>query len=237
MLLGLLTIEEPYKKYDGEKMHLNKRKTLHAFTMIELILVIVVLGILASLALPRMERDLQQEAKTNIVSALRYTKNLALSDDKTNPSVDKWQRELWQLRFASYTVDGDTKWFYTISSDANHQGNVNQEETFIDPLNGKYMYHLAGDATLDETDESPNIFLSKKYGIDTIVFTGDQLCSGLQHIAFDNLGRPHSSLGSAKHDFRSYLKTNCTITIGFESTSIPDLIITIEAETGHITAI
>jgi len=44
-----------------------------AFTMIELVLVIVVLGILAALAMPRLERDLRQEAKDNLLSAIRYT--------------------------------------------------------------------------------------------------------------------------------------------------------------------
>jgi len=56
-----------------------------AFTMIELILVIVVLGILAALAMPRVDRDSRQEAADNILSAIRYTQHLALMDNKTNP--------------------------------------------------------------------------------------------------------------------------------------------------------
>ena len=71
-------------------------KTLHkhtkAFTMLELVFVIVVLGILAALALPRMDRDLRQEAKDNILSAIRYTQHLALMDNKTNPLDANWQR-------------------------------------------------------------------------------------------------------------------------------------------------
>ena len=221
-------------------MYTKKKKTnIHnAFTMLELIFVIIVLGILASMAIPRLDRDLRQEAKTAIVSALRHTKNLALSDNKTNPSNASWQKELWQLRFARSDATNN-QWFITISSDSNQLNNVNKAETFIDPLNGKYMYHLAGDSTLDETDESPNIFLSKKYGVDSVVFTGDIGCAGANHIAFDNLGRPHSKLGatSTTHLYASYLKTDCNITIGFENPDIAAITITIQKETGYISAL
>jgi len=204
-----------------------------AFTMLELVVVIVVLGILAAVAIPRMKRDVRQEAEANIITALRYTQNLALADNKTDPRDSNWQQELWQMRFARYSSTPD-KWFYTISSDNNHGGNVDKNETAIDPLNGKYIYHLAGDATLDETDESPSIFLTKKYGINSIVFTGDPVCAGNQHIAFDNLGRPHSSLGGGSNNYNTYLKTDCIITIKFIDTDINDMNITIKAETGHI---
>jgi len=218
-------------------MHRNKHTTnrRNAFTMIELVFVIIILGILASMAIPRLERDIRQEAKNTIVSALRYTKNLALSDDKTDPRDSNWQKELWQLRFAQSSTNN---WFFTISSDRNHGGNVDKNETFIDPLNGKYMYHLAGDGSLDETDESPNIFLTKRFGVDSITFQGDAICTGKQHIAFDNLGRPHSSLGATTttHLFASYLKTNCYIIVGFDNPDITDINITIQAETGHISA-
>lgn len=59
-----------------------------AFTMIELVFVIVVLGILSALAMPRIDRDLRQEAKDNILSSIRYTQHLALIDEKTNPGSD-----------------------------------------------------------------------------------------------------------------------------------------------------
>ena len=64
----------------------NLHKQSKAFTMIELVFVIVVIGILAALALPRIERDLRQEAADNILAAIRYTQHLALNDNKTDPS-------------------------------------------------------------------------------------------------------------------------------------------------------
>ena len=70
-----------------------------AFTMIELVFVIVVLGILAALALPRMDRDLRQEAKDNLLSDICYTQHLALTDNKTNPADPNWQSKLWKITF------------------------------------------------------------------------------------------------------------------------------------------
>ena len=60
--------------------------------MIELVMVIVVLGILAVLAMPRLDRDLRQEAGDNILSAIRYTQHMALMDDVTNPNDNEWQK-------------------------------------------------------------------------------------------------------------------------------------------------
>lgn len=208
-------------------------KTLHrhtkAFTMIEFVFVIVVLGILAALALPRLERDTRQEAADNILSAIRYTQHLALNDDKTNPFDTIWQRKLWKITFTD--AGGNLGDFYTISAQLDNTFAVNQNETAIDPANGKYMYNLGGNTVID-ADESPNIFIGKQYGINSITYAGG--CSDTaQHIAFDHLGRPFSDIGTATNNYGSYMATNCTITFGFADTSIAPLAITVTKETGH----
>ncbi len=209
-------------------------RTLHkhtkAFTMLELVFVIVVLGILASLALPRMDRDLRQEAKDNILAAIRYTQHLALNDDKTDPTDTNWQKELWQIRFTS-GADNLAN-YYTVSSDADHDDSVDKDETAIDPANGKYMF--TDDSTID-TDESANIFIGKTYGIDDIEFDGG--CDGddSQHIAFDHLGRPHNGIGAATNNYSQYMTEDCTIEFGFADGSTP-LTVTIATETGHVSA-
>jgi prepilin-type N-terminal cleavage/methylation domain-containing protein len=200
-----------------------------AFTMLELVMVIVVLGIIAALALPRMDRDIRQEAADNVLSAIRYTQHLALMDNKTNPSDSQWLMTLWHIRFSTYN-DGGTKWFYTVGSNMNHRTNINKIETAIDPTNSKYMYNANADSTID-TDESPNIFIGKNFGINSIVFTGG--CAGGQLIAFDHLGRPHVGIYSAGNDFGSYMSSDCIITFDFENSSYDAFSIEIDKETGY----
>ncbi len=125
------------------KIHKGPIMKKSAFTMIELVLVIVVLGILAALAMPRLDRDLKQEATDNILSAIRYTQHLALIDDKTVPGT-AWQANLWKIAIGSTS--------YTISSGATYYA--------LDPINGKAM-----DGT---TTGSPNTLIGKKYSVNGV---------------------------------------------------------------------
>ncbi len=209
-------------------------RTLHkhtkAFTMLELVFVIVVLGILAALALPRMDRDIRQEAADNIVSAIRYTQHLALNDDKTNPFINDWQKSLWTIRFSS---DGD---HYTIGSDMNREGNINKIEAAIDPINGKYMYNNSANP---QADESPNIFLNTKYGITNIAITGGcgnpaGTAASTLHIAFDNLGRPFRGVSGATNNYDRYVNQDCTLTFSAANTFPTEpIVVKISQETGY----
>ena len=198
-----------------------------AFTMLELVMVIVVIGIIAALAIPRFERDRVQEAADNILSAIRYTQHLALLDDKTDPADSQWQKKLWKISF----TNSGTNSYYTISYDEDKDGHVDKAECTIDPANGKYMYHLNTNPV--QADESENVLIGKRYGVKRITTAGG--CSAVKHIGFDRLGRPHVSLGSADNIYSSYMRDDCNIT--FEIAGVPDeeanMTITIMAETGY----
>ncbi|SFV53364.1 Putative periplasmic ATP /GTP-binding protein [hydrothermal vent metagenome] len=74
-----------------------------AFTMIELIFVIVVIGILAATIIPRMQNNPTQEAAIDLISKLRYTQHLALVDDKYDSSNPNWFKDRWRIVFSGET--------------------------------------------------------------------------------------------------------------------------------------
>ncbi len=206
--------------------------------MLELVFVIIIIGILAALAVPRMERDLRQEAGDNILSAIRYTQHLALTDDKQSYNDAKWQQKLWLIRFKTY----GNEVIYKIGSDMDQKGKIDKNESAIDPLTGKYLW--TSDATKDN-DESDQIFLTSQYGIDSVTFNN---CKGAsttaaKHIAFDNKGRPHRGIldttssggtsSGATDTYSTYVKNGrCEIT--FTSPSFTgNLKIIILEETGY----
>lgn len=213
---------------------MNKMQYRQAFTMLELVMVIVVLGILAALAIPRLDRDVRQEAGENILSAIRYTQQLALMDNKArlDPSTTKsWQKSFWMLRF----VNNGGDWQYIIASNTDYGANLDKTEAAIDPANGKYFYASGSTPT---SNESPSCFISKKYGINAVDFTGCTVLTGstgtsnAQHIAFDYLGRPQKGVFGATNTLSTLMHADCTIRFQFEDGS-DDLNITILKDTGY----
>ncbi len=208
--------------------------------MIELVLVIVVLGILASLAIPRLERDLKQEAADHILSSIRYTQHLALLDYKHKFDDPKWQQRFWRIVFS--TCSGTDR-YYMIGSDDDMESSTNalfdRNESAVDPTNGKLMFWIGGDDCSSGGDGivSENIFISKKYGITTITPTGG--CAGAAHLAFDHLGRPyHGANFSQSGDtvtshpiYSGYMQTACTFT--FTMSDGDTIAIDIQPETGY----
>lgn len=69
-----------------------------AFTMLELVFVLVVIGILAAVIIPRTRTNPVQESAINLLSMVRYTQHLALVDDKYDKSTT-WYKNRWQIRF------------------------------------------------------------------------------------------------------------------------------------------
>jgi len=213
-----------------------------AFTMIELVFVIVVLGILAAMAMPRVERDLRQEAADNILSAIRYTQHLALMDNVVDPTNLSWQQKFWSFGKSGCSDNGI---YYYIASDTDMDAGIgiDVEEAAIDAANGGWMNGvngapceatLAGQVFADGTRPSKNIFLTKKYGIIEDDATMFGSCAGATtYIGFDYLGRPHGGFAdSGSPNYSSILAADCNLTFSFQDGS-PNLVITIKKETGY----
>jgi prepilin-type N-terminal cleavage/methylation domain-containing protein len=199
-----------------------------AFTMIELVLVIVVLGILAALAIPRLERDLRQEAADNILSSIRYTQHLALLDNKQMFNNPRWQRRFWRIMFAPCS---DGKYFYRIGSDndMDSTSTFERSEAALDPSDGKPMY-MDNNGDCSDSSVSRNIMIGKKYGV--VVNAGTGGCAGVRSIGFDHLGRPHIGFSNSNTpDYSSYIDTACQLNFTMSDGSA-SFSITIEPETG-----
>lgn len=113
-----------------------------AFTMIELIMIIVVVGILATAIIPRVDRNTLLEATDQVASHVRYTQHLAMLDDKYDPKDSNWYRNRWKITFNNNS--------YSITS-----GNTNAKNP------------QAPGKDLNPTG-SPELNLERKYGITNI---------------------------------------------------------------------
>jgi len=210
-----------------KKLHNYK----NGFTMIELVIVIAVLGILAALAIPRMQRDRTQEAADMILSNIRYTQHMAINDFKENPRDANWQKAFWQIQIESCA--NSSGMFLTIGSDLDYGGDIAKEEAALDPVNGKPMFWSNTQDCSDGGDDtvSHNVFLTKRFGVESIDTTGG--CDGVKRIGFDHMGRPHVSFSdSDKPDYHSVMKETCTMTFKMKGDA-DDFSINIEPETGY----
>lgn len=91
-----------------------------AFTMLELVFVIVVIGILAVLAMPSFQTNILQQATEQVASHIRYAQHLAIVDDKFSPTDQNYQNKRWR-----FTMAGND---YSVTDSA---------LTAIDPLTGE----------------------------------------------------------------------------------------------------
>jgi len=207
-----------------------------AFTMLELVFVIVVLGILASLAMPRIDRDLQQEAADTILANIRYTQHLALIDNKHKFDKAKWQQRFWRIVFGTCSTN-DNSYYFMVGADDNMGDSKNayfaRDEAAIDPQSGLPLFWTNEQECSDSSktmNSAPQIFISRKYGVKNITSSGG--CGGAKHIGFDNLGRPHHGFGdSDKPDYSHIMHDTCTFT--FTMSDDETFSISIEPETGY----
>ena len=217
--------------------------------MIELVFVIVVLGILASLSMERMDRDLRREASETILSHIRLAQQLALNDNKHRKDNNGlWQRAYWRFEYGkcrntTNPDDGTAEYYYRVGSAVTLDKVFNKNESAINPMDGKYLYTV-NTCDLLKDNESSLILISKKFGINKIRKYGG--CSKVQHIAFDNIGRPHHQIGSyGVADFSKIMIKDCRIKFEMstdvnndgEINSDDSFSIRVEVETGYASII
>ena len=206
-----------------------------AFTLLELVFVVVVIGILSAVILPSTKTNTLYEAANQMISDIRYTQHLAIVNDVYDKSEPEWYKGKWQLLYSkSDSSSRDTGGYYaiTIFSDlgADQGGKPEIDEIALNPLNPDKILSGGYSGEIDwEDDQATQRFnIGYKYGIDSISYSG---CSG-QRIAFDNKGRPfvgNDSSWSSSVD--GALTQQCKFTLTKDSESVT---IIIEPETGYV---
>jgi len=200
--------------------------------MMELVFIIVIVGILAAVLIPRMQTNRLREAADQVISHIRYTQHLAMIDDKFDANDDDWYKTRWQIIFESikgsqaYTIFADTSGNYTGTPSVTEAAKNPQDPSRI--LSGAM-------STFDYTDRraTKEMNLGKKYGITEVKFDNSCSPSGARRIIFDYLGRPmkgrSSSFPSAYPENR-LLTQPCQIILFANNGD--NITISVEPETG-----
>lgn len=168
-----------------------------AFTLLELVFVLIVIGILAVLAMPNFRGHPLQDAAEQVASHLRYTQHLAMIDDKYDPSDPTWWQTRWQLTIAGTSYD--------LYSDRDKDGALTAGEAAVDPLTKTPI---------------AAVNLATDYGITAITAAT---------IAFDNMGRPYSNLGTI---YGGLILVDTNIVLSHVDGNAT---ITVHPETGYVT--
>nr|WP_321266256.1 type II secretion system protein [uncultured Sulfurimonas sp.] len=204
-----------------------------AFTMLELIFVLIVVGILAAIMLPQIKSNKLREAAIQVVSHIRYTQHLAMIDDKFNSSDIDWYKMRWQIVFSS-SAYSENRVAYSVYTDKSKTGSPNStlDEVAINPLDKNKLLSGGHSGTIytSNSKATKTMNLGLTYDISSYNLNGG--CSGAR-ITFDHLGRPINGTihnDTQAYDNNSLITTRCNVVLTNPEGSIT---IAIEPETGY----
>lgn len=193
-----------------------------AFTMLELVFVIVVAGILAAVFIPRLDRNHIEEASLQIMRHIRYAQHLAMSNDVFNHTNVNWYLARPQISFRACTGGGS---YYFVGSDSSlNGGHIAEAEAALDPLSQKALYSQNNQCDPGAyPNRNGDVILGESYGVSVASSCGST-------ISFDNLGRPYTSFSAIITD--GLMTAPCTLTIADGNGN--EGYIVIEPETGFV---
>jgi len=191
--------------------NLNKRFS-SSFTLLELVIVIILIGILAAVLPILVPNNNLQIAADNLIKNIYFTQSLALKDDKYQPfPLDNskkegnrskyWFKQWWQIRFSTFKDSSNkTHYWYEIFSDVpsnsksknfDAQANLPTTDWEIsiakNPLNNKLMIGHCGASQYPPCDKTDTkLDLTKTYGIKYVKFINFYYRS--PRLVFDNYG-------------------------------------------------
>lgn len=166
-----------------------------AFTLLELIFVIVVIGILAATIIPEMKSNSLYDAANQVVGHIRYTQHLAMVDDKFSSNDEDWYKTRWQIKFSKVS-GSDDKWAYAIFHDLDKDSSPDAIETAVNPLDNtkRLTGGYSGAIEYNSKSATKELNLGNKYSIMDIDFNncGINNSDDKKRIFFDYLGRVYS---------------------------------------------
>jgi hypothetical protein len=199
------------------------------FTLIELIFTLVILSIIISLSIPKVQKTNLNLASKRIILYLKHTRYLAFVDNKYKNDDNMWYRERWTLKFkkCSSRIGG---LYFIVFSDINHKGSPNKNECAKDPITSKWLYsNWDCDAS---ANESKYILLTKEYGIQKVEISCNST-NTIGSISFGHNGEVYSRLGTKPNQKEKYkLTKTCYIKLYDEDSNFVN--IAIEPHTGFI---
>jgi len=220
-----------------------------AFTLIELIFIIVLIGIMSAVASAYFRDDKLALAAYQVLEHIRYAQHLAISEHKFDPKDQtyiasgfsgnngKYYRSWWQIRFVMQMGGTPQIVGYSVYSDRDRKGNIDRtthQEAATNPYDSlKLNTFIAGDS-------SPDVNLLSKYSINNIAFSAGCQAVGfttiqgdIGAIVFDEKGRPYFGIanGAQNSPYQYRLTSNCVITLTGDDNRNAD--ITVYPETGY----
>lgn len=204
-----------------------------AFTLMELVLVIVVVGIISAVMVPRINNVQIDKAAQQVMAHIRYAQHLAMMDNQFDTNDPDWYKKRWQIKFKKSSGE----WSYSIFRDIDLNSNptITKNEIAKNPQNPSNQI-LSSD-TISGKKITKSLNLTKQYKIKQINFSG---CIGSKRIYFDYIGRPMA--GNPVSLDRPYyeddqnkiylLKQSCLITLTDSENN--KVVIKILPETGYV---
>ena len=193
----------------------------YGFTMLELVVVIVVIGIIAAFSMPDTKGTDLANGSKQVIGHVRYTQHLAMISNKYAGDDATWFYQNWQIEF----FQAGTKNTYAIYNDLNKNGTVELNEAVQDAATNTVLAYK--DASTPFSSSSRIIDLNKEYDIvDVNIAYTNTNCTGKRSIVFDYYGRPYCD---AK-DMSSM--TGATITL--KDSSGDQISLVIENESGYV---
>jgi len=182
-----------------------------SFTILEIIFVLLLVGIINSQVTLKNNIPKLKLIKQQLILHLKYTKYIAMLDNKYDHKDSLWFRKLWTLKFlhCKSSIGG---LYYIIYSDKNKNGYISKDETLKDPLTGNYIYSY--ECSKDSLyDKSKFVLLTQEYDIKDIHISCNSTDT-IGQISFGNNGDIFTRLATEESKMDKYrLKNNCYIVL------------------------